>query len=219
MATEEARPTANYYNVLADGKFHLTVPEGTEGAILRTFETSDGATGSKWEKIYQSVSGLITKVEFYDGHFGKNLLLTIEDEGFEPLVVSLGTGTSFGEDMLKKLLAIDIMQPVKLVPYALVDEKTKRTKKGMTVYQNGEKVTSYFHTYDKETKKTTNINGYPHVPVAKGKKLISSDEWKMHFMQARLFMIEQVMERFGLSEEMSEADRAFNGLDKKEDES
>ena len=55
-----------YASILADGKIHITVPEGTPEASLRTYETSDGKSGSKWELVYTSIIGKITKVGFRD---------------------------------------------------------------------------------------------------------------------------------------------------------
>jgi len=195
MAKTEARESEDFYNVLADGKFHITVPEGTDGAVLRKYETSTGEEGEKWEKVYQDLSGTITKVDMFEGKYGKNILLSMKDDDGE-FVVSLGTSSNFGEDMLKKLLNIDLTKEVKLAPYSFIDETTKKAKKGVTVTQDGVKIHSYFHSYDAETKKTKEIKGYPVAPKAKANKVISSDEWKMYFMQARLFMIGVLEEKF-----------------------
>lgn len=195
---EESKPKTNYYNVLADGKFHLEVPEGTEGAVVREYETSDGKKGSKIEKLFQSISGKLTKVALWDGNFGQSLLLTIEDEGEAPLTISLSTSSNYGEDMLKKLPNINLDLPVKLVPYCLEDEKTKRTKKGVTVYQGVEKIQSYYTYKDPATGKISNVNGYPHVPTGKGKKAPTKDDWKVHFISARKVMLEKVIEMFNV---------------------
>ena len=214
MAHTETKDEGIYFNVMADGKFHQTVPEGTEGAVLREGELKDGTTFSKWEKLFSDISGKITKIEFYDGNYGKNLILTIEDEGYEPVKVSLNTSQNFGEDMLKKILAIDLEQPVKLVPYSLIDDKTKKSKKGITVYQNDEKIQSYFHSYDTETKVTTPLHGYPKAPVAKKGKTISADEWKLWFGQCRLFMINFIEDKLGLdntADAEAAANKAFDG--------
>jgi len=214
MAHTETKETGIYFNVMSDGKFHQTVPAGTEGAVLREGELKDGTTFSKWEKLFSDISGMITKVEFYDGNYGKNLLLTISDEGYEDVTVSLNTAQPFGEDMLKKLLAIDRTQPIKLVPYSLVDEKSGKSKKGITVYQNDQKVQSYFHSYDAETKQTTPINGFPELPTAKKGKAISSDEWKLWFAQCRLFMIDTIEDKLGLTNSAdaeAAANKAFDG--------
>ena len=41
------KPKGRFISILADGKFHETVKEGTEGAVEREYETSDGKTGKK----------------------------------------------------------------------------------------------------------------------------------------------------------------------------
>lgn len=178
-----------FVTVLADGKFHQTVDAGTASAVLREGEDKDGVAFSKWELVFDALSGVIGKVDLVDGKFGMNLNIEIDGA-----TASFSTSGNFGEDMLKKILNIDLSKPVRLVPYSITEGE--KTKKGVTVYQGEKKVQSYFHSYDTGTKKTTPINGYPEMPVAKGTKKISSDEWKMFFMKARLFMIDQVSAKF-----------------------
>lgn len=178
-------------SVLADGKFHQTVPVGTEGAVLREGEDKDGVPFSKWELVFDAVSGIISSVQFHEGKFGKSLNVVIDG-----VTVSFSTNGKFGEDLMKKILLVDTSKSVRLVPYSFLDEKG-RNQSGVTVYQDDKKVPSYFHDYDTGTKKMTPKNGYPEMPVAKAGKKISPDEWKMFFMQARLFMIDKIEERFG----------------------
>lgn len=214
MAHTQDQEKGVFFNVMADGKFHKEVPEGTENAVLREGDTKDGKHYAKWELLYSDVSGIITKVELYDGSYGMNLNLTIEDEGYETIVASFKTDSNFGEDMLRKLLSIDRSQPVKLVPYAFEPEKGSM-KRGVTVYQNGEKIQSYFHDYDTETKKSTPKNGLPDFPKPKGKKTeLSKDEKKMVYTQQRLHMINTIQDALGLdntADAEAEAERKFNG--------
>ena len=186
-----------YVSILSDASMRLPVTEDTEGAVKRDYETSDGKTGSKFELVFTELSGKIDKVAFFDGEYAKLLQLTFinpEDEEEEPLILSVSTGSTFGEDIMKKLLSIDMEKPVRFVPYSFDDEKTKKNKKGVTIYQDEEKVKNFF--YDEETKKV--CNGYPEVPAGHGKKPVSKDEWKIYFAQARLFMINTITEKFGL---------------------
>lgn len=200
MAHTETKESVIYFNVLADGKFHQTVPEGTEGATLRTYETSDGKEGSKWEKVYSDVSGMITKIEFADGTYGKLLLITIEDEGYDPVVVSLNCNSNFGEDVLHKLLNIDRSKSVKFAPFSFTDDKGKN-RKGVSITQGDDKINSYFKKYSGETKEITYIDGFPKLPKAKAGKTVSSDEWKLWFAQSRIHMIDVIEKELGLSEE------------------
>lgn len=226
MAYKENREQGTYFNLMSDGKFHQVVQHTVEGAVLREGVTKDGTPYSKWEKIYQDISGIITKVDFYEGDYGKNLLLKIEDEGYEPVTVSVNVTSNFAEDIMKKLLNIDMSKPVKLVPYVIENKDTGKTKKGVAIYQgqdesgkflkeNENKIQSFFHEYDPETKTTTPKNGFPPLPKAKKGKTISSDEWKIYFSQCRLFMIEKIEEHFGIATQTSEnveaVNKAFDG--------
>lgn len=208
MALKDTRQEQNYVSILADGLLHLPVPEGTEGSIVREYETSDGTKGSKTEMVFTELSGVISKIAFFEGDFGKLLQLTVVDGEEEPITLSVGTATNFGEDLMKKLPAIDITLPVRLVPYSFTDEKGKN-KKGVTVYQNEVKVGS--HYYDDVAK--TIINGLPQPPVAKKGKVISKDEWKMYFMQVRIFLIDKITETFGLDAQDHTANAGMDDFD------
>lgn len=188
--------TKNFVSVLADGLLHMTVPEGTEGAVKREYETSDGKKGSKFELVYKDISGMISKVGFFEGDYGKSLQLTITDGDEEPVVLSLPTASNYGEDMMKKLPNVDMDKPVKIVPYSFTDDKGK-AKKGVTVYQDEQKIQNYYY----DAKKEKNINGYPE--VKKTKKPFTKDQWKMYFMECRMFLIEQIEEKFGLEKKDS----------------
>lgn len=189
----ETEIKGTYLNVMADGKFHQKVEEGTPGAVLREGETKDGTKYSKWELITDDVTGKITKVDFYDGEFGKNLILTLDVAG-EPVTISMSTSQNFGEDMLHKILSVNLQTPVTLTPF--VEVKGEKTKKGIKVVQNGKEVWSHFQAWNKDLKKFVSLNGFPESPTAPAGKKVSSDEWKMYFMQARVFMVKAVEEAF-----------------------
>lgn len=168
-----------YVTILADGKFHQTVPAGTEGAVIRTYEDKSGVEQSKSELVFDSVTGIITKISFKDKEgLGNFIEVEIDNDG----VLSIGTSSSFGEDIMKKLPSLDLTKEVKFVPYSFEDKG--KSIKGVTVYQSGIKVES--HYYDKVNKKS--INGCPE-PEGDEK---SSDDWKMYFMKVRKFLIKEV---------------------------
>ena len=217
MALKNNRADNNFITILADGTMRVSVPEFTEGAVTREYETSDGKTGTKHEMVYTELSGMITKVAFFDGAYGKLLQLTVEDEGEDPIILSVGTETNFGEDLMKKLPKIDMTLPVRIAPYSLTTEKGK-LKKGVSVYQtpdviNGEiKLSNYF--YDEETKK--NLYGYPDIPAGHGKKPVSKEQWKMYFMEARIFLMEFITKKFNLDDEQPSDEVTGKGMDQKD---
>jgi len=184
-----------FASVLADGLIHVTVDEGTEGAKKREYETSDGKNGIKWELVYTDITGIISKIDFFEGDYGVSLQLTIEDGEEKPVILSLSTNSNYGEDAMKKIFNLDLSVPVKIVPYSFIDDNGK-SKKGITFYQNDVKIKNYF--YNEETKE--NINGYPDPKIPKGKKTLSKDQWKLYFMEARIFLIDKVKEYFKIEE-------------------
>jgi hypothetical protein len=196
MALQNTAPAdVTYATVLADGKIHVSVPEGTEGAVLREYETSTGEKGSKWEHVFTKLSGMITGIQFYEGDFGNQLQLTIADEGEKPVVLSLSTAQNFGEDLMKKIPAIDTSKPVVLSPYAVEDDKTGKLRKGISVVQDEKKVQNYFYNFHEKQ----NINGYPSPKFKLDKKSgenkpFSKDEWKLYFGECRVFLTEYITE-------------------------
>lgn len=206
-----------YASVLADGKIHVTCPEGTEGSVIRKYKTSDGLEGQKTEFVYNEVIGKITNLSFRDGDFGTQLQVTIEDGKDKPVVLLLGTASNYGEDMMKKLLNIDLERTVKIVPFSFKDEKGK-TKRGMTIWQHNpktkknEKIQNYF--YDAEKK--VNINGFPEPKPKKGKttKDFTKDQWKLYFGEVREFLVEKVTEHFKIETTKAESasDEDFDAM-------
>ena len=198
MALTNDRQNNNYVSILgSDGTFRVQVPEGTEGSVVREYELKDGTKGSKIEQVFTTLSGKITGVGFIESEYGKNLILTITDEAGD-VKLSMSTEQNFGEDFMKKLPGLDLDQAVTLKPYAFEDDNGK-TRKGITVYQDGEKMDNFF--YDAEKKKNT--NGYP-VPEKDGKGF-EKDDWKIYFMTARKFLINYTKENFNIIPDNEEA--------------
>lgn len=191
-------PQASFFSALADGKFHLTVPEGTEGAVKREYETSDGKKGEKWELVADFISGVINNLNVRDGDYGKQLFISFAneegDESKPPVVISLNISSNFAEDFMKKLPNINIEKKVKLVPYSFEDENGKKCR-GITVYQDDKKIKGYYHekkTVKKGKKEFTRlvpIHGYP---APEGAEKFDSDDWKIYFAQARKFLMGEV---------------------------
>ena len=187
-----------FATVLADGLIHITVPEGTEGAKVRKYKTSDGTEGSKTELQYSEIIGKITKIGFQEGKFGVQLQLTIDEGEDVVTTLCLGTNSNYGEDVMKKLPNVDLEKTVKIVPFSFKDDKGK-AKKGVTIMQKNDKgesikLSNYF--YDAEKKE--NINGYPTPKPTKKER--TSDQWKLYYGEAREFLIEFITTKFKIDE-------------------
>jgi hypothetical protein len=181
--------TTPIMNILgSDGTLRLVVEEGTEGAKLREYETSDGKKGSKWELTFKSLAGKITNMQMFEGDYGKNLLVTFAYEGGED-TISFNTTSPYGEDFMKKLPNINLDEFVTITPYSFVDDNGK-TRKGVTVTQGDVKLTNYF--YDAEKKK--NLHKYPTPEGDTG--AFDKDDWKIYFTQCRKFLVKYVEETF-----------------------
>lgn len=169
-----------FLTILADGKFHKVVPEGTEGAVKRDIKDkkTGEVTGVKWETLHDSVVGKISGISIFEGKFGRNLQITIDTE-----VVSVGTDTAFGESLLKKLPAIDFSKDVTLEPFAgFTTGDGKKVKSGVTVKQDGNKITDYY--YDSEKKKA--IHGIPAVEKDEDGDFKDSYKKRNRFMRLEL---------------------------------
>ena len=196
-----------FASILSDGKIHVAVPEGTEGAVLRTYETSDGKTGSKYELLYTELIGKVTKVSFRDGDYGKQFLVEVSSGNDKPTVLALSCASNYGEDLMKKILNVDMARVVKIVPFSFTDDNGKK-KKGVTIYQQDPetkkavRVENYF--YDKEKKE--NINGYPEPKKGKPTKAnpdgkLTKEQWKIYFAECREFLVETITEKLNIEEQ------------------
>jgi hypothetical protein len=184
MLTKDEK--GRYVTILADGKFHETVPQGTDEAIEREYETSDGKKGVKHELIYTKIEANIVDVSFKDGDYGMSLHLKFKDQEGNEVIVSVNTASNFGEDAMKKLPNIDFTKKVTMSPFSFIDEKD-RSVKGVTFWQNGEKVKNYFKNDEKEL-----INGFPK-PDADTSGY-DKDDWKMYFITVRKFLVKHIQE-------------------------
>lgn len=173
-----------YISVKADGRFHEKVSEGTEGAVLRTYELKDGTKGEKWELLYKDISNVLVKnIRFEDSDFGENILLTLVDDDSE-VVWAENTGSNFGSDLMKKLPNLDFSKPVSFKPYSFEDEKGK-DKRGVSVFQE-DKISDFF--YDGEKK----LHGFPEWP--KELEKMTKDDWKVFFIQVKVFLTDYTKE-------------------------
>lgn len=174
-----------YISIKADGKFHETVSKDTDGAILREYETSDGAKGEKWELVYSKLEGMITNIQFQEGDYGENMQITFRFEDESEVTLSQGVATNFGEDLMKKLPSIDFKDKVGLSPYSFEDERGKLIR-GVGVYQTSDKVANFFWNG------TDTLNGFP-TPEGDTKNY-DKDDWKIHFLKARKFLVSYTKE-------------------------
>lgn len=192
MSREEIVKKGKYYTVI-QGSFRVQVPQEHPDAVRRDWKSADGTkSGTKYERIVNALFGRIEEVSFHDGDYGMQVYIKLdENEDQENPIIALPTASREGEDFLKKLPNIDLTKEVHLRPFNFEGDGGDEVR-GMEVMQQDNegnfkvKITNFFR--DKEAKK--NINGYPDPESSD----LSKDEWKLYFLQARMFLIKYTKE-------------------------
>lgn len=200
----EPRADGRFISILADGLFHLKVPEGTEGEVKRKYETSDGKEGTANELVFSELSGKIDKVGFYDSNYGKLIQIIVVDGEEEPVIISVGTSGNFGTDLLKKLPNIDLKKEVTFAPYSFKDEKTGKPKRGVSITQGKEKIANFYF----DEKKKENKHDFPEIDTAK-LKAKKKAYWKGYFLAVEEFLVDDITKRFGIEDNQTEEARKF----------
>jgi len=168
-----------YANIISDGTIRIRCGENDPKAVKRDYELKDGTKGTKIERVYNELSGIITALAFYEGDYGKTLQVTVSDNE-EEIVLCMNISTNFAEDLMKKLPNLNLDNRVIFKPYAFEDDK-KKLKKGISIIQGGQKIKSYFHDATNQP-----INGYP--GLTKDIKEYDTDDWKIYFIGTRKFL-------------------------------
>ena len=148
------------FATIVGGKIRVKVEEGTEGS-----EERESKTGTRYELVYDKLTGIISSVYISEQKWGK--MLNIKIDG---VILSLNVETSYAKNIMERLPALKMEQSVDLVPYDFEPEGKKRT--GITIYQGG-KINSYYRN-GKEA-----LNGFPE-PDNDGKGFDSKD-WNNYY--------------------------------------
>lgn len=207
MGVEKA-DTRIFISILtSDGTFRLPVEEGTEGAVKREYETSDGNKGVKHELVLKAVSGRVEKVSFAETNFGKLIQLSVDtgEEGEGTLTISTNTSNSFGIDLMKKLPNLDFSKVYRFAPFSFEGDNGKPVR-GISITEGEEytkdekkKVKNFF--FDEDKKKELHDFPTPSGDTSKYTK----NKWKAYFGEVEDFLIayteEKVITKLGASED------------------
>lgn len=200
MGLHDTKDQKRYLTVLADGKLHERVDEDEEGAKVRTKKDKDGNVedvqdkdgNDIYELTYPGITAMIKKVSFFDGDYGTNVQIDMEDEDDNQFCVSLQTKSNYGERFMEVLPNLDLNKEVELVPYAFTPKGKSDKVRGLTVKQDDEKVDSAFATKDEDGDWEVHIKGYP-MPDPK-KDYSKGDKWSLFFGQRRDWVMEWLEE-------------------------
>lgn len=211
-ALSNKREEVNFIKIIAEtGKFHMEVPEGTEGAIIREGSVN-GKDYRKVEKTFDTLAGKIRTIDVKEGEYGTNLYIKISD-----IILGANTEGSFAQDLMKKIPNIDLNIDVILQPYSFTNDKGKDVR-GVTVKQvigdEEVKIENFF--YDKKTKKEA--KGYPVFPTNWEK--YTKDQWKAYRLEVLVFLKKYITDNYiyftdeddkAISESNKTADAEFEG--------
>lgn len=189
MSKENTKSEGLYYTVI-DGTFRRRVPDGTEGATRREYETKDGAKAVKYEMVIDSLEGKIEDMFITEGDFGRILTVKLDpnEKGINPHV-QFSVESTYGEDVLKKIPNVDFSKEIRFRPFAFTDQTNGKEVRGVEIKQGEEKMTNFF--WDSENKKP--INGLPQ--ITDDPDTMTKDDWKIHFMTVRKHLINYFTEK------------------------
>lgn len=156
------------------------VDAGTVGAVCR--ETQSGA--ESWALEHDFLTGVIEKI-FYkeDTNYGNSFEVIITD-GLDTYQLSFTEDSRFWFDMAKKLPNVNFSEKIKITAYDFEDKQTHKRRAGISLEQNGQKISSYYDYFDEDTQSWSILHGYPNEQIDWKDK----DEIKMYMIKIKKFL-------------------------------
>jgi hypothetical protein len=194
MSSEEIREPRLSYSII-QGTFRTEVDPDKPDAVRRDWKSADGKnSGTKYERIINALKGFIEKVDIIEGDYGKQVVVTLDknSSGLNPTIY-MNASSREGEDFMKKLPNINLMNEVRLRPYSFTGDDGDVVK-GIDLTQTDEEgkytlqIQSFF--FDKENRK--NLHGYP--DPEGDTESFTSEDWKNYYYQARKFLMSYVVD-------------------------
>jgi len=177
MPGEPLTSTKPYLSI-TQGKLNQKVEESTPGAIRRDYELKDGTKGTKFVHYFKNWTGRITDLRIKDGEYGQTLEVVFNDA-----VLTINTESRYFTDFCKKIMAVDINQPITVSPFDFESEGKRIV--GVSVIQKGEKINSYYWDGEKSS------NNFPEPP----KEKMNKDDWKIYFINVKTFLIGEIAKK------------------------
>ncbi len=224
MSREQVVKRGLYFSII-DGSFRTRVPQDHPECQPREWTSTDGKTTKMiYERKVDYLFGFIKDIQFNDGEFGMNINVTLdENEDGQSPIISVGTATREGEDLMKKLPNLDLSKEVRFRPFNFTGSENEEVR-GMELMQqdeNGEfkvKITNFFSSKEKQNDgsyKYSYLNGFP-APEGDTDSY-SKDDWKIYFLTARKFLINytknEVAPRIGVADQVQTAPKRPLGED------
>ena len=199
------------------GRIYLSI---ADGKLVRQYKDANPNTTERvnkngklvYEEKFDSITGLLTGISKKDNDYGTFLEIGMQD-GSDTYNISMQFSSRYSSSFMKMLPNIKTTEPVKLLPWSLVDSKDASKKiTGITLYQDdGNGFVKILPYYTKEDPK-----GLPQMVKAKIKgKEVWDDFEMMQFLFEGAKKIFSALptkpypEQLGTTQETSEDEHPF----------
>lgn len=174
MATVDFN-SAIYYTI-SDGKICRQHREPVEGSISRVNKTGK----TVHETFHKALKGRITDIKVKDGDYGKQWIVTLQDETGQNEQLQFQYSSGYANGFLRALPNVDMSKEVVIAPNMQVKDDKKKTTIFLSQWSEEEKkwiATKWFFTKDEP-------NGIPDLEQKKVKgKVIYDDSEIMEFLE------------------------------------
>lgn len=147
MGLEKFGASGTFLNI-ADGKIVRSYKQEVVGVT----ESRISKTGKQvHEEKFSTLTGYIKSLTTKENDFGKQYIIEMQSDG-EKFFINMPYSSRYSNSFLKALPNVDLTQPVKLMPWSMVD-KNDATKKitGITMWQGADFKVKILPHYTKET--------------------------------------------------------------------
>ena len=162
------------------------VNEKTPGAVKRL--TQQGA--ESWSLEHDFVTGEIENIFYKEDEKYGNSFEVVITEVADKYQLSFTEDSRFWFDFAKKLPNINFNEPLKITAYDFTDRVTGKKHAGISVEQNGQKITSFYET--KEGEKWILKHGFP---TSEGVDWKDKDETKVFLIRVKKFLRTEFVNR------------------------
>lgn len=161
FSKNESKGSGKFVSI-ADGKFKIKVPEGTENAIARTKENGDVVHELIFDKLNAVIKGIKSVDMEYNGATSKKIEVSVDAQGND-YTISMNYASSYAITLLRNLTSANFKsgEAVELAPYSFEtnDGGKEKLMIGISIKQNGEKLKSRFENADVPAWKEFMVNG------------------------------------------------------------
>lgn len=126
------------------------IPAGME-VLTKEITMGENKGKIKWYVEYDYLDGRISNLEVAETNFGNKIRLTITD-GPLTYVLTFPVESSYGKDFIMKMNNLNLSKEIRFTPWTadaeswakFTGKKTEKGKSGLTLRQDGEKVSNYY---------------------------------------------------------------------------